>query len=122
MDAPVTIDELRRDPELPVISADAAGYITAINDRFREAYGWEPADLVGQPLTTIIPRQFHGAHHLGFARFLSTGTPTILAQPLPLQVMTKDGRELSAEHYILAEQVEGAWTFSASLRPLGRTT
>lgn len=115
----MTIDELWRDPELPVISANAAGYITAINDRFRESYGWEPADLVGRPLTTIIPRRFHGAHHLGFARFLSTETPTILGQPLPLQVMTKDGRELSAEHYILAERVEGAWAFAASLRPLG---
>lgn len=114
----VTIDELRNG-DLPVISADASGYITAINDRFRDAYGWEPADLVGQPLTAIIPRQLHEAHHLGFSRFLSTGRPTILGQPLPLQVMTKDGRELSAEHYILAERLDGAWTFAASLRPLG---
>lgn len=115
----MTIDELRRDPELPVISADASGYITAINDRFRDAYGWEPADLIGQPLTTIIPRKFHEAHHLGFARFLSTGAPTVLGQPLALHVMTKDGRELSAEHFILAERNDGAWTFVASLRPLG---
>lgn len=67
------IDKLRRQAGAPLIFANSDGYITGISDAFREAYGWDAADLVGRPLTTIIPPRFHDAHHLGFARFLTTG-------------------------------------------------
>ena len=115
------IEELRREAGVPVIAANSEGFITAINDAFREAYGWDAADLVGRPLTTIIPPGFHDAHHLGFARFLTTGQPTILDQPLTLDVVRKDGRVVPAVHRILAERVGGAWTFAASITPVGDT-
>ncbi len=105
-----TVAELLRRTDVPVVAGDRDGLVTSLNEPFREAYGWAPGDLVGRPLTTIIPPRFHDAHHLGFSRFLATGHPTILGQPLPLNVMTKDGREFPAEHYIVAEQVGGAWT------------
>lgn len=113
------IADLRDEPGLPVVSANSDGYITAINPAFQNAYGWDPSDLIGQPLTTIIPPRFHDAHHLGFSRFLTTGKPTILDRPLTLDVVTRDGRSVAAEHRILAEQVDGVWTFAASIRPLG---
>ncbi|HUQ79045.1 MAG TPA: PAS domain S-box protein [Patescibacteria group bacterium] len=100
-----------------MITADHHGYVTSINRSFEEAYGWTAADLVGQPLPTIIPRRFHDAHHTGFARFLTTGTPTLLGQPLPLAVMTKDGRELVAEHVIVATEAGDHWEFGAIIRP-----
>ena len=115
------IDELRRQPGAPLIFANSAGYITEINDAFREAYGWDTSELVGRPLTTIIPPGFHDAHHLGFARFLTTGKPTILDQSLTLDVVRKDGRVVPAVHRILAERVGGAWTFAASITPVGDT-
>lgn len=114
----MTVDELRRNTGLPVVSADSGGYITAVSDAFCAAYAWRREDLVGKPLTTIIPPQFHDAHHLGFSRFLATGKPTILDRPLALDVVTGDGRSVAAEHRIAAERVAGAWTFAASIRPL----
>ncbi len=114
----MTIDELVARTDVPVISADHRGYITSINEQFRHAYGWEAADLIGQPLPTIIPGNLHDAHHMGFSRFLTTGRPTLLEQPLSLRIMTKDGRELEAEHFIVAEQLGGDWAFAASITPL----
>jgi PAS domain S-box-containing protein len=112
------IDELEARTDVPVIRADHHGFITAINDRFTEAYGWAAADLVGSPLTTIIPDIFHDAHHLGFSRFLASGVPTLLERALDLRIVTAAGTELVAEHFIVAERHDGDWVFAAAIRPL----
>jgi PAS domain S-box-containing protein len=114
----VDLAELRLRTDVPVISADHHGFITAINDRFHEAYGWAMSDLVGKPLTTIIPRRFQDAHHSGFSRFLTTGIPTLLGQPLDLVIVTRDGSELVAEHLIVATEKDERWEFAAIVRPL----
>lgn len=48
-------------------------------------------------------------HHVGFSRFLNSGRPTILGQPLELKALAKDGREFAARHVIIAEKVAGQW-------------
>lgn len=115
----MNIEDVQARTDVPVISDDHRGYVTAINDRFREVYGWEAADLVGSPLSAIIPKAFRDAHHLGFSRFVTTGQPTLLEQPLQLKIVARDGRELEAEHYVVAEESDGAWIFAATIRPLG---
>lgn len=113
------LGELRGRTDVPVIAADQRGFITFVNDRFHEVFGWEASDLVGMPLPTIIPARFQDAHHLGFSRFLATGRPTLLGSPLSLLIVTKAGAEIEAEHFILAERTDDGWEFAASIRPVG---
>ena len=112
----MTLDELRRQSGA-VIVADHQGLVTEVNAAFERLFGWSSAEIKGKPLTTIIPPSFHDSHHLGFSRFLTTGKPTLLNQPLKLKAITKDGREFEAEHFIVAEQVGGQWCFGATIRP-----
>ncbi len=114
----MTMDQLRSETGVPVVIADHDGSITYVNARFEAIFGWKSEEIVGQPLTTIIPKNLHDAHHLGFSRFLMTGKPTLLNQPLKLKAVTKDGREFDSEHIIVAEQQEGQWVFGATIRPL----
>ena len=114
----MTMGELRCETSVPVIIADRDGSITYVNARFEAIFGWKSEEIVGQPLTTIIPKNLHDAHHLGFSRFLMTGKPTLLNQPLKLKAVAKDGRELDSEHIIVAEQEDGQWVFGATIRPL----
>ena len=103
---------------MPVVIADHQGFITYINDAFEGAFGWKKSEIVGKPLTVIIPKTLHDSHHMGFSRFLMTGKPTLLDQPLTLKAVTKKGREFESEHYIIAEQNHGQWVFGATIRPL----
>src|SRR3989338_3549685 len=114
----MTIDELRNEKKIPAIIAEGEGFITYVNERFKEAFGWSLKDLAGKTLTTIIPQNLHDAHNLGFSRFLTTGAPTLLNKPLKLKVVTKDGQEIDAEHIIIAEQRQDKWVFGATIRPL----
>ena len=113
-----TIDELRAEAAQPVVIADQWGIILQVNDAFAAFTGWKPAEIVGKPLTTIIPRRLHDAHNLGFSRFLATGAPPVLGRPIKLNVMKSDGAELDSEHYIVAERQDGRWVFGAILRPV----
>jgi PAS domain S-box-containing protein len=114
----VTIDQLKNNKDAFVVIADNNGIIVYSNDQAKASLGWESSDLVGKPLTTIIPQKLRDAHHLGFSRFLVSGKPTLLNKPLQLKVLSKDGRELNAEHLIIAENLGGKWFFGATIRVL----
>ncbi len=113
-----TIDEMRGETGLPVVIADQDGLITYVNGHFKTVFGWTEAEVMGRPLTILIPPGLHDAHQLGFSRFLTTGKATLLNQSLKLRAVTKDGREFDAEHIITAEQSQGRWVFGATIRPL----
>ena len=113
-----SIEEISGYTDVPVVIADQQGRITQVNQSFETVFGWRRQEIIGQPLTVIIPKQLHDSHHLGFSRFLTTGAATLLNQPLSLKAVTKAGREFEAEHTIVAEQRQGRWVFGATIRPL----
>jgi PAS domain S-box-containing protein len=115
----MTLGELRQERAFPVVVADERGVITYVNEPFERVFGWGAAEIVGRPLTRIIPPTLHDAHHLGFSRFIMTGTATLLNQPLALTAVTRQGKEFDAQHTIVAERQDGRWVFGAMIAPLG---
>ncbi|MBI3553316.1 MAG: PAS domain S-box protein [Elusimicrobia bacterium] len=113
-----TIKDVMQVADAAVVVADQQGAITYVNESFSEVFGWDGDEILGRSLTTIIPKDLHDAHHLGFSRFLTTGAPTLLSQPLKLKAIAKDVRVFDAEHFIVAELRDGLWTFAATIRPL----
>ncbi|MEG3439547.1 PAS domain S-box protein [Pannus brasiliensis CCIBt3594] len=113
-----TVEELKQQNELPAIVTDDRGIIIHVNHAFEAIFGWSYVEIVGQALTVILPVYFQDAHHLGFARFSTTGISTVLNHPLQLKAVTKDNREIESEHFIVAEKQDGHWIFAATLRPL----
>lgn len=111
-------DHVLQESRIHAVVADHEGLITHVNSRFEEVFGWSRSEILGKPLTTLIPKELHDAHHLGFSRFLMTGKPTLLNRPLRLQVVARDGRVVDAEHVIVAERRQGLWVFAATIRPL----
>lgn len=113
-----SIETFKRERAIPSIVTDDRGMITYVNSAFEKAFGWSSAEIVGQTLSLILPAHFQDAHHLGFARFSTTGVSTVLNHPLRLKVVTKDNREIESEHFVIAEKQDGRWLFAATLRPL----
>jgi len=115
----LTIDALKAETAVPVIIVDHEGTIVHINQMFEKTWGWQKDQLVGESLTIIIPENLKDAHHMGFSRFSLTGKPTILHQALELLIRQADGKEAAAEHFIIAEKINGNWVFGATIKPLG---
>lgn len=116
-DPPPSIEALRTG-DAPFVLADSLGLVIEVNTAFEAVYGWSQSDLKGQSLSLILPEVFQMAHHLGFSRFQSTGESEILAHPLRLRTVCRDGRELVSEHFIVAERQGESWLFAATLTPL----
>lgn len=113
-----SIEEIRNNTDMPAIIVNDQGVITHVNKRFEIVFGWTAAEIVGEPVSIIIPRNLRSAHHLGFSRFLTTEKPTLLNRPVRLRTVRKDGQEFEAEHFIVAEDGQGQWVFGALIRPL----
>jgi len=114
----LTIDSLKAETTVPVVIVDHEGTIVHINQMFEKIWGWQRDALIGQTLTTIIPDNLKDGHHMGFSRFSVTGKPTILHQALELLIRQADGKEAAAEHFIIAEKINGNWVFGATIKPL----
>jgi PAS domain S-box-containing protein len=113
-----SIEQLKQESELPLIVTEDRGIVIYINSTFEKIFGWSARELVGQPLTLILPLYFQDSHNLGFARFSATVISKILNHPLQLKAVTKDNREIESEHFIVAEKQNERWLFAATLRPL----
>src|SRR5207247_8093340 len=56
-----------------IVSADKRGHITYLNPGAERIFGYAARDVIGSPLTLLMPKRFHDAHRQGLARFLTTG-------------------------------------------------
>ncbi|MBT4463249.1 MAG: PAS domain-containing sensor histidine kinase [Rhodospirillaceae bacterium] len=56
-----------------IISADSNGHIIHWNMGARYMFGYEDSEIIGQPLTNLIPKQYRDAHSHGFDRIMSGG-------------------------------------------------
>ncbi len=80
-----------------VIAAWPDGRILYANRAITGLLGWTPEDLIDQPVSTVIPQRFRGAHHHGFDRFVSTRVGHIIGRPVRVPGLTVDGHEHAIE-------------------------
>lgn len=113
-----TIANIKGKTQVPAVIVNQQGFITFVNKSFEAVFGWPSADIIGKPVATIIPSAMHDAHNLGFSRFVTTGQPNVLNQPLKLTAMNKAGEEFEAEHFMIAERQKNEWVIGATIRPL----
>lgn len=77
-----------------LVAADDTNRIIAVSPALAELLGWDPDELVGRRIVTLIPPRYREAHIAGFTRFLTTGESRILDVPLLVPVLHADGREI----------------------------
>ncbi len=104
--------------EAPFLLADNNGNVVAVNRAFEHVYGWAEQELIGQPITMILPESFQMSHQLGFSRYQSTEKSQVLGHPLRLATVCRNGSEIVSEHFIIAEKSDDGWRFGATLTPL----
>jgi sigma-B regulation protein RsbU (phosphoserine phosphatase) len=77
-----------------VVVADAEGRVTYANPAITTLLGHEPAALLGQPLTSIMPTRFRTGHGRHISRFLATGEGRLVGQTTQLPALHADGHEV----------------------------
>lgn len=80
-----------------IISADSAGTIVQWNRGAEQLFGYTSDEVVGQPLTMLMPERYRAGHLLGIERVRTTGESRILGRTVEVHGLRKDGREAPIE-------------------------
>ncbi|MFC8391311.1 MULTISPECIES: SpoIIE family protein phosphatase [unclassified Streptomyces] len=102
----------------PTIAADERNLIIAANGPAADLLGWHADDLVGRPLTTLIPEHLRRRHIAAFTSLLLSGQPRILGRSVPLPALHHDGRLVPVRLFIQPQETaDGRTVFVAQLAP-----
>jgi len=80
-----------------VISMDEKGAILLANPATRRIFGYDPIEIVGKPMTMLMPEMMRKLHENGFKRYLDTGKRHLNWQGVELTAQRKDGQEFPVE-------------------------
>lgn len=77
-----------------VVTIDEDSTIRYANDALEDVLGYAPEDVVGEPLTTLMPDRFRDSHLSGIQRYLNEGDKTLDWEWLELPGQHSDGHEV----------------------------
>ena len=80
-----------------VISMDENGAILLANAAALRVFGYDPTELIGKPLTLLMPEYMRKLHEKGFKGYLATGERHINWQGTELTGLRKNGQEFPVE-------------------------
>jgi PAS domain S-box-containing protein len=80
-----------------VVCIDESGAILLANPATTKVFGYDPADLIGKPLTMLMPEYLRKLHEDGFRRYSATGQRHINWQGTELTGLRKNGQEFPVE-------------------------
>ena len=80
-----------------VVTMDETGAIGFANPSTMKIFGYDPAELIGKPLTVLMPEFMRKLHETGFRRYMATGQRHINWQGTELTGLRKNGEEFPVE-------------------------
>ena len=80
-----------------VVSIDETGTIIFANLATKRIFGYNPEELVGKPLTILMPGAMRKLHEAGFKRYLETGARHVNWLGTEMTAMRANGEEFPAE-------------------------
>jgi PAS domain S-box-containing protein len=80
-----------------IFTIDRQSTILFANSAAEKIFGYRPEELVGHPLTMLMPEHLRNVHRAGLERYLQTGQKRIRWQGMELPGLHKSGREITLE-------------------------
>ena len=85
-----------------IITINDRGLIESFNPAAEKIFGYSAEEVLGKPLTLLLPGRYRDAHRKGLERVRSTGKSDIIGKTLELQGLRINGREFPLELSIAA--------------------
>jgi PAS domain S-box-containing protein len=111
-------DALTATPSTVVLSITPASTIDYAGGSVASVFGYEPAELVGEPLTTLIPDRLADDHRKGIDRYLETGEGGLEWEWIELPGLHSDGHEIPLGITFGVSTIDGAPYFTGIVRDI----
>ena len=96
-----------------IVLADGDGKIVSWNTAAERLFGYTEGEILGQPLTTIMPTRYREDHQRGLERAKATGVSPLTGRTIELHGLRKDGSEFPIEVSL------GTWRFGGQMFSCG---
>lgn len=106
----------------PIVTSDADGVVTLCNDAAVRVLGYRREELVGAPISLLIPERFRCAHELGMKRLRAGGEARVIGRTVEVMALRADGSELPVELSLGRAQLPTGDAFTAILRDVSERT
>jgi PAS domain S-box-containing protein len=101
-----------------VISMDDHGFILLANPATVRMFGYELSEIIGKPLTILMPESMRSLHTGGYKRYLATGERHLNWHGVEVNALRKNGNEFPAEVSFGEMTSEGHKTFVGFIRDI----
>lgn len=103
-----------------VVLADHQGHIMMWNRGAQRLFDYTADEVLGQPLTLLMPDRYRTAHQQGLARFRFTGVPRIAGRTTLLHGLRKDGCEFPLELSVAAWKTRQGVAYGGIMRDISK--
>lgn len=101
-----------------VISIDEHGMVMLWNSAATDLFGYTQDEMIGEPLTAIVPERFRQSHAEGIERVVGGGEHHVIGKTVELAALHRDGREFPMELSLATWEVGGNRFFSGIIRDI----
>ncbi|MBF0365612.1 MAG: response regulator [Oligoflexia bacterium] len=96
-----------------IILVNAEGRIEIVNKKVTECFGYEPLELLGQPIEMLIPERYRTSHLMKRTHYLEHPVARPMGKDLSLWARRKDGSEFPVDISLKPLQTEKGLRVSA---------
>ncbi|MGH2361780.1 MAG: PAS domain S-box protein [bacterium] len=101
-----------------IISADSAERILTWNKGARMIFGYTEEEVVGKPLTSLMPERYRDVYRKGLERVRSFGETSGTGSTIELRGLRKDANEFPLEISLAAWEAGGSMFYSGIVRDI----
>ena len=101
-----------------IITIAGADNVVGWNSAAERMFGYTGAEIMRQPLATLIPERFRKLHSEGLARVVAGGAPHIIGKTVEFAGLRKDGGEFPLELSLAQWQTAEGKFFTAIIRDI----
>jgi PAS domain S-box-containing protein len=102
-----------------IICIDEKGVINIWNKSAEKIFGYPESEIIGQPITKIIPDRYKKQHEEGLQSFLKSGEFRVAGKTIEVHGINKKGVEVPIEMSLTVQKIEKEKTlFTAIIRDL----
>ena len=101
-----------------IVVANGRGIIVSWNRAAARLFGHTPADIIGKPLTSLMPARYRQAHEHGMARIESTGESRVIGSVVELHGLRKNGEEFPIELSLATWKTASGSFYSGIIRDI----
>jgi PAS domain S-box-containing protein len=101
-----------------IVVANGRGIIVSWNRAASRLFGYSMEEMIGQPLTVMMPQRYRDAHERGLARIEATGKGRLIGSVVELHGLRKSGEEFPIELSLATWKTAGGSYYSGIIRDI----